>query len=102
MKSFPGMREYFGVTEMPHLDCMYKFTKNYRIVLLTGVHFMICKLYHNKSCFKNKFPGDFDVHLIWGNPSCKMPFLFPEPCLPFLYEYVYPSLGRVIIKSRTQ
>lgn len=56
MKSFPGMREYFGVTEMPHLDCMYKFTKNYRIVLLTGVHFMICKLYHNKSCFKNKFP----------------------------------------------
>ena len=62
MKSFPGMREYFGVTEMPHLDCMYKFTKNYRIVLLTGVHFMICKLYHNKSCFKIQKPAIVSYH----------------------------------------
>lgn len=59
MKSFPGMREYFGATEMSHVDCMYKFTKNYRIVILTGMHFMIGKLYHNKSCFKNKLPRWF-------------------------------------------
>ena len=90
------MREYFGVTEMPHLDCMYKFTKNYRIVLLTGVNYTTIKV-----VLKTSFPGDFDVHLIWGSPSYKMPFLFPEPYLPFLYEYVYLSLGRVI-KSRTQ
>lgn len=68
MKSFPGIREYFGATEMPHLDCTCKFTKNYRIVILTGVHFMIAKLYHNKSCFKNKLPRWFWCAFNLGKP----------------------------------
>lgn len=81
-----------------------KFTKNYSTVLLKGVNFMICNLYHNKSCFKTSFPGDFDVHLIWGTPAVKCfsySFLFWIPSSFLKWICIYPSLRKVIIKSRT-